>query len=79
METKEYLKYIVEEIHTTKVEIKREGYFVTENCIGCGSCLSVCPQSCIITTGIPYVIEQEHCLHCGNCLNTCPAGAVVRR
>ena len=62
-----------------KVEIKREGYFVTDNCIGCGSCLSVCPQSCIITTRIPYVIEQEHCLHCGNCLNTCPAGAVVRR
>ena len=62
-----------------KVEIKREGYFVTDNCIGCGSCLSVCPQSCIITTGIPYVIEQEHCLRCGNCLNTCPAGAVVRR
>ena len=62
-----------------KVEIKREGYFVTDNCIGYGSCLSVCPQSCIITTGIPYVIEQEHCLHCGNCLNTCPAGAVVRR
>ena len=62
-----------------KVEIKREGYFVTDNCIGCGSCVSVCPQSCIITTGIPYVIEQEHCLHCGNCLNTCPAGAVVRR
>ena len=62
-----------------KVEIKREGYFVTDNCIGCGSCLSVCPQNCIITTGIPYVIEQEHCLHCGNCLNTCPAGAVVRR
>ena len=62
-----------------KVEIKREGYFVTDNCIGCGSCLSVCPQSCIITTGIPYVIEQEHCLHCGNCFNTCPAEAVVRR
>ncbi|WP_408606301.1 DUF362 domain-containing protein [Lachnobacterium bovis] len=46
---------------------------------GCGSCLSVCPQSCIVTARIPYVIEQEHCLHCGNCLNTCPAGAVVRR
>ena len=62
-----------------KVEIKRKGYFVTDNCIGCGRCLSVCPQSCIVTARIPYVIEQEHCLHCGNCLNTCPAGAVVRR
>lgn len=62
-----------------KVEIKREGYFVTDRCIGCGSCLSVCPQSCIVATRIPYVIEQEHCLHCGNCMNTCPAGAVIRR
>jgi len=62
-----------------KVEIKREGYFVTDNCIGCGSCLSVCPQSCIITTGIPYVIEQEHCLHCGNCMSACPTGAIIRR
>lgn len=62
-----------------KVEKRHEGYFIKDNCIGCGSCLSVCPQSCIIMTEIPYVIEQEHCLHCGNCLNTCPAGAVVRR
>ena len=62
-----------------KVEIKREGYFVTDNCIGCGNCLSVCPQSCIITTRIPYVIEQEHCLHCGNCMSACPTGAIIRR
>ena len=62
-----------------KVEIKREGYFIKDNCIGCGRCLSVCPQNCIVTARIPYVIEQEHCLRCGNCLNTCPAGAVVRR
>ena len=62
-----------------KVEIKREGYFVTDNCIGCGSCLSVCPQSCIVTARIPYVIEQEHCLHCGNCMSACPTGAIIRR
>ena len=62
-----------------KVEIRHEGYFIKDDCIGCGSCLSVCPQSCIVTARIPYVIEQEHCLRCGNCLNTCPAGAVVRR
>ena len=62
-----------------KVEIRHEGYFIKDDCIGCGRCLSVCPQSCIITTRIPYVIEQEHCLRCGNCLNICPVGAVVRR
>ena len=45
-----------------------EVYFVTDACIGCGSCTEVCPQNCIITDSIPYVIESNHCLHCGNCL-----------
>ena len=58
---------------------KPEGYFITDACIGRGSCAAVCPQSCIMTDSIPYVIEQEHCLHCGNCMETCPVGAVERR
>ncbi len=60
-------------------EKKSEGYFITEDCIGCGSCTSVCPQNCIIDGSVPYVIEQEHCLHCGNCFEACPTGAVIRR
>ena len=60
-------------------EAKPEGYFITAACIGCDSCVEVCPQKCIITDGIPYVIEQDHCLHCGNCLTACPVGAVERR
>lgn len=60
-------------------EKKAEGYFITDACIGCGSCAEVCPQNCIMTDSIPYAIEQEHCLHCGNCLRACPVGAVERR
>jgi len=56
-----------------------EGYYITDACIGCGSCEAVCPQNCIITDSVPYMIEQEHCLHCGNCLEACPVGAVERR
>ena len=59
-------------------EEKRDGYMITDSCISCGSCVEVCPQSCMITNNIPYVIEQEHCLHCGNCYTVCPAGAVIR-
>ena len=58
---------------------KQEGYYITDACIGCGSCAAVCPQSCIITDSVPHVIEQEHCLHCGNCLEACPVGTVERR
>ena len=60
-------------------EKKPEGYFITDACIGCGSCAAVCPQSCIMTDSIPHVIKEEHCLHCGNCFEACPVGAVERR
>ena len=57
---------------------KEEGYFITDSCIGCGSCVAVCPQQCIDNTDIPHVIRQENCLHCGNCMTACPVGVVVR-
>lgn len=59
-------------------EKKPEGYFITDACIGCGSCVTVCPQNCI-REGTPFEIEQSHCLHCGNCMTACPAGAVEKR
>ena len=58
---------------------KTEGYFITDACIGCQSCVEVCPQQCISAEDIPLVIVQTNCLHCGNCLTVCPAGAVERR
>lgn len=53
-------------------------YRITERCDGCGKCLEMCPQNCIETDRIPFMIQAEHCLHCGNCLRVCHAGAVVR-
>lgn len=56
-----------------------QGYFIHENCIGCGSCLAVCPQNCIDISSVPAVIRKENCLHCGNCLTACPVNAVEKR
>ena len=60
-----------------QTEAKPKGYRITENCIGCGSCLKRCPQRCIVP-GEKYAIQQEHCLHCGACYEVCPAKAVEK-
>jgi uncharacterized pyridoxamine 5'-phosphate oxidase family protein/NAD-dependent dihydropyrimidine dehydrogenase PreA subunit len=54
-----------------------KGYFITDACVGCGTCMGVCPQRCIME-GSPYRIHSEHCLHCGACFEACPAKAIVR-
>ena len=53
------------------------GYFITDQCIGCGKCLSVCPQNCI-DLNVQATIRQEHCLHCGNCFEVCPVKAIIK-
>ena len=58
---------------------ERKGYHITDNCIGCGKCMTVCPQNCIDRgTPTPYNIRQNNCLHCGACFENCPIGAIER-
>lgn len=53
------------------------GYRITDACIGCGACQSVCPQG-VIEEGEPFRIKSENCLHCGACFETCPLQAIER-
>lgn len=64
---------------TVNAKAEKNGYFITDACVGCRKCTTVCPQACIDTECMPFQIRQEHCLHCGNCLNICPSGAVRRK
>lgn len=57
--------------------LERKGFEITDQCIACGTCQSICPQGCI-EEGDPYHILPEHCLHCGNCFENCPVEAIVR-
>lgn len=58
--------------------VKCDEYFITGKCIGCGKCLSVCPQNCILLDK-QATIRKENCLHCGNCMQICPMKAVIRK
>lgn len=56
----------------------KQGYVVTDKCIGCKLCYSKCPQKCIDISTRPVSISQNNCLHCGNCYTICPARAIVK-
>lgn len=58
--------------------MQQSGYFVGKDCIGCGLCLSLCPQKCIDISSSPAVIDHNHCLHCGRCAEGCPKRAIYR-
>lgn len=59
-------------------ELRPKGYLISDRCIGCGACQSVCPQRAI-DSGSPFRIRQENCLHCGSCFEHCPVSAICRQ
>lgn len=59
-------------------ELRPKGYLISDRCIGCGTCQSVCPQRAI-DSGSPFRIRQENCLHCGSCFEHCPVSAICRQ
>lgn len=50
-------------------------YKISDECIACGACESVCPTNCISEKDGKYVIEASECIECGACDSTCPVGA----
>ncbi len=58
--------------------IQPKGYLISDECIGCGTCQTVCPQQAI-EEGSPYSIRQNNCLHCGSCFEHCPVSAIKRQ
>ena len=46
-------------------------------CIGCGACLSACPQGAHVMVDGAKVYDREKCVACGQCAETCYAEALV--
>lgn len=54
-------------------------YVIKEDCNGCGRCLEVCPQRCILHKDSKMTILQEHCLHCGRCIQVCANHSIEKQ
>ena len=53
---------------------------INENdCVGCGTCLDVCPMNSIELEDTTALVNEERCFGCGVCASTCPENAIELR
>lgn len=49
---------------------------VVNGCVGCTSCIRVCPTGAITISKNEFKIDLKKCIFCGNCAYYCPKGAI---
>ncbi|SCW53331.1 electron transfer flavoprotein alpha subunit apoprotein [Paenibacillus tianmuensis] len=47
------------------------------NCIGCGTCVQLCPFEALRLLEGQANVDQDRCVVCGSCVPVCPADAIV--
>jgi pyruvate formate lyase activating enzyme len=52
-------------------------YCRTPQCIGCGTCASVCPVSAVSLDNKVAKVDSASCNLCGACVEACPSGAMT--
>jgi pyruvate formate lyase activating enzyme len=54
---------------------KEESRWISRRCIGCRTCLAVCPGEALTFEEAGLRINKEACIECRQCVQRCPAGA----
>ena len=47
-----------------------------DECVGCESCVPVCPVEAISMKDGKAIIDQDTCTECGTCVAECPTEAI---
>ena len=75
----EYEAHIYEKRCPANVCTAFIGYKITDKCVGCGLCKTVCPVNAITgETKGKHTIDPEKCIKCGACMVKCPFKAIIR-
>lgn len=51
-------------------------HIITDECLGCGTCIDECPTAAITESNDVYSINADLCTDCGTCKDNCPADAI---
>lgn len=49
-----------------------------DKCVGCGTCVSGCPEKAISMVKEKAYIDPEKCIGCGACFSVCPVKAISK-
>ncbi|MGA1848533.1 MAG: DUF362 domain-containing protein [Thermoplasmatota archaeon] len=47
-----------------------------DKCIGCGTCIDICPVDAHVLEGGKVFIQKDICIGCGECITVCPQEAI---
>lgn len=61
---------------STLKNITTMAYVIDDNCVCCGTCISVCPVEAISEGETKYNIDPDTCISCGSCAAVCPSEAI---
>lgn len=57
------------------VSVNAEKLYTASKCIGCGTCVSVCPADALTLTSAGVETDRDLCTLCGKCAEICPTKA----
>lgn len=53
-------------------------YKITDDCVGCESCVSECPNKAIASASGKCQIISSKCDGCAKCAEICPVSAIIK-